>query len=172
MNGIQTSASLKILRIITVNPYFNLYHFSTEGNELAIRYNITDRHKLAFESGISAVASFRYDITASLKFQYNSPDVQIQSSSYCDPLYFISLEKAFFKNYRFGIKSSLPFTRSFVYRGSKSEGIDFTTRSEGVVRLPGFPLLFSFRYQFDSGKKVSRVEREREEINAAPKKGF
>jgi hypothetical protein len=46
------------------------------------------------------------------------------------------------------------------------------TRSEGIVRLPGFPLLFSFRYQFDSGKKVSRVEREREEMNVAPKKGF
>ncbi len=170
--GFQVTHSAKIFKIITVNSFFNLYNILTNGNSIACKYLITNRHRIAFESGTSVMANLRYDIIASLRFQYDSPQTEIQSASFSDPLYFVSLEKTFSKKFRFGIKSALPFSGPFTYQGNKISGIDFSIRDEGKVILSRFPLWFSFRYQFSSGKKINRIDRTSEDISNVQKKGF
>ena len=170
--GFQMTHTAKLLKIVTVNSFFNLYNVMTAGNSIAGKYRITDRQRVAFESGISAMANFRYDIIASFRFQYDSPETEIQAVSFSDPLYFVSLEKTFLKKFRFGIKSALPFSGPFTYQGTKTEGVDFSIRDEGKVILSRFPLWFSFRYQFSSGKKINRIDRTREEISNIRDKGF
>jgi hypothetical protein len=170
--GMEMTGSLKLLKIVTVNPYFSLYNMLTGGNDVAVKNLINDRQKVSFETGISAIAGFKYDITASLQIQYKSPVTDLQVVSFSDPLYFISLEKSFLKKYKVGIKSALAFPRTFTYQGSEIEGLDFTNRSEGNVMLSRLPLWFSFRYQFNSGRKINKVERDKEEISSKQKKGF
>jgi hypothetical protein len=170
--GIQVTGALKVLKIISVNPYLNLFYLNTEGNSLASQYNIDNRHKIVFQSGISAIASFRHEITASLNFQYNSPNMQIQEINFSDALYFIGLEKGFLNKCKFGIKTALLFRRTFAYHGTEVEGVNFYSHSEGNIQLSGFPVWFNFRYQFNSGKKINKIDRVKENIDNKQKKGF
>jgi hypothetical protein len=170
--GIQMTAALKLHKAIDINPYFKLFSINTIGNSLAEQYNIVNRKRVAFESGLSAIVTFKYDIVASLQFQYNSPRVDIQSTTFSDALCFISLEKAFKHKIKVGIKSALPFSRSFTYQGSETTGNNFYSHSEGNVKLSGFPVWLTFKYQFNSGKILNRIDHTKEDIVNMPRKGF
>ena len=151
--GIQMTGALKLHKAIAINPYFKLFSISTIGNNLAKQYNIDNTHGIAFESGLSAIVTFKYDIVASLQFQYNSPEIDIQNMSFSDALYFISLEKTFKQKFKVGIMSALPFSKSFTYQGTEIKGENFYSHSEGNIKLSAFPVWFKFNYQFNSGKK-------------------
>ena len=116
--------------------------------------------------------TFKHDIAASLQFQYSSPKIDIQGEWFSDALFFISLEKAFNQKFKAGIKSTLMFTRSFTYQGTEIKGEEFFSRSEGNVKMPLFPLWFSLKYEFNSGRKLNKIDRIREDIDKMPKKGF
>ena len=45
--------------------------------------------------------------------------------SFSDALYFISLEKTFKQKFKVGIKSALPFSKSFTYQGTEIKGEGF-----------------------------------------------
>lgn len=170
--GIQMAGALKLHKSISINPYFKLFNIYTTGDNLAKQYDIVNRHKIAFESGLSAIVTFKYDIVASLQFQYNSPEIDIQGMSFSDALYFISLEKNFKEKFKIGIMSALPFSKSFTYQGSEIKGENFYSHSEGNVKLSAFPVWLKFTYQFNSGKKVNKIDRVKEDIDNMPKKGF
>ena len=170
--GFQLTGALKLHKAIAINPYFKLSDIYTSGNNLAKQYDIDNRHRIAFESGLSAIITFKYDITASLQFQYNSPVIDIQNISFSDAGYFFLLEKSFKQKFKVGIKSALPFLRSFTYQGSEVKGEDFYSHSEGNVKLSAFPVWINFKYQFNSGKILNRINRTKEDIDNMPKKGF
>ncbi len=170
--GIQISGTVKLHKAITVNPFFSFFNVSTRGNSLSTLYNIENRNKIAFESGLSAIVTFRHDISASLQFQYNSPQTDIQSLSFSDALYFVSIEKNFSQKFKVGIMSALPFSKSFTYQGSEVRGENFYSHSEGNVKLSVVPVWLKFTYQFNSGKKSEKINREKEEVDNMPKKGF
>ena len=170
--GIQMSGALKINKAIAINPFLKLTDIFTACNTLATRYDINNRHRLAFESGLSAIVTFKYGISASLKFQYNSPLIQIQTISFSDALYIVSLEKEFGKKFKAGISSALPLSRKFTYQGSEIKGVNFYSFSEGNVRLSAVPLWLKFTYSFNSGKTSNRFSGNKEDIDNMPKKGF
>ncbi len=171
--GIQFTGALKIGKIISFNPYFKIYNLITNGNSLAKQFDIKNRHQVEFESGMSAVFSFRHDYSLSLVFQYSSPKNQIQGKYFSDALYFIVFEKTFKNKLKAGIACGLPFTRNFVYNGSEITGTDFYSYYTGKIRMPDFPLgWIKLSYQFNSGKKREKIERIKEEIDDLPKKGF
>lgn len=170
--GIQTSGSLKLNENIVINPYLKIFSISTTPNNLARQYNIESMNRWAAETGLSAIASFKHDIAASLQYQYNSPVNDIQTRTFSDALYFVSLEKSFKQRFKFGVTFSIPFTKSFTYQGMEIEAEEFYSHSEGNVRLSGFPVWFKFRYQFGSGKSINKIGRISEEIDNKPKKGF
>ena len=127
---------------------------------------------MAVQTGLSAIVNFKYDIVASLQFQYSSPLIQIQTISFSDALYIISLEKSFNQKIKFGISSALPFTKTFTYQGSEIKGADFYSHSESNIRFSAVPLWFKFTYLFNSGKESSRAKNSKEDIDTMPKKGF
>lgn len=170
--GIQLSGSLKPYKSIALNPYIKVFDIYTIGNKIAGQYNIENRHKIAIESGLSAIITFKRDITASLLFQYNSPETDIQGMSFSGALYFISLEKTINQKFKVGIVSALPFSKSFTYQGNEIEAKDFYSHSEGKIKMSAFPIWFKFKYQFSSGKKGNRINRAKEKIQNMPKKGF
>jgi hypothetical protein len=170
--GIQMTGALKFRKAIAVNPFLNLTNIFIEGNNLSKKYDISNRQKMELQSGLSAIVSFKYDIVASLQFQYNSPLIEFQSISFSDALYLVSLEKSFNQKFKFGISCALPFMKTFTYRGSEVIGADFYSHSEGNIRFSVVPLWFKFTYLFNSGKTLNRVNNSKEDIDNMPKKGF
>lgn len=171
-SGIEMSGAFKLLGFLTFNPYCNVYNSHYKVYRFVERFGAVSGSKWGIRSAASIVASFKYDIIASILFQYDTPNPDFQGTSFSDPLYFVSLEKAFFKKYRLGIKTGLPFSRNFIYQGSEIQGPGFASHSEGNIRLSSFPLWLNFRYQFSSGRKVNTSERNKEEIINKQKKGF
>ena len=169
--GIQFSGTFR-LGIATVNPYLQLFNLRTCGNRIAKNYGIENRNSMAFESGLSAIISIRKDLAFSFTCQYASPENQIQGNSYCDALYFLSLDKTFKKKFTLGIVSGLPFAKSFTYRGSEIEGPDFESYSRGMANLSLVPVWLKFSIQFNSGKMREKINRIKEENIILPKKGF
>ncbi|TAJ04385.1 TonB-dependent receptor [Marinilabiliaceae bacterium JC017] len=170
--GIQLSGALKLTKTIGINPYLKLFNLCTRGNTLAKQHNIENRQALAFESGLSAIVTFKHNLVASLLFQYNSPKNNIQNTTFYDALYFISLEKTFKQKFKIGIMSGIPFAKSFTYQGSEIKATDFYSHSEGDIKMSVFPIWLKFKYQFNSGKKGKRINRTKETIDNKPKKGF
>ena len=168
--GMQLSGTLK-LGITTFNPYFRLYDVYSVGNRLAKQYGIGNRRQLAFESGLSAIVSFKHDIAFSFVFQYATKRNNIQDNYYCDALYSLSLEKTFKQKIKVGIVSIIPFTKSFIYRGTDIDAPDFSSHYQGNIHM-SLPILFKVSYQFNSGKTRDKINRAKEEIDVVPKKGF
>lgn len=170
--GIELSGALKLSNAIALNPYVKLSNIETQTNTLAQQYNINNRQKLVFESGLSAIVTFKYDITASMQLQYSSPNIQIQETTFSDALYVMGVEKTFNKKFKIGIKSALTFSKSFTYHGNEFSGNNFYSHSQGDVLLSAFPVWLSFRFDFNSGKSSAQSNSTKEDIYDMPKKGF
>jgi len=169
--GIQISGTMK-LGILTINPFLQIFDLYSSGNSLAKYYGIENRHNLAYNSGLSAILSFRHDISASLVFQYASPKNDIQSNSFSGALYFLTLEKTFKQNVKIGVACALPFTKSFAYQGSEINGSNFSSRYEGDVQVSNPFCWLKLSYQFNTGKRKEAIVHAPEEIDNLPKKGF
>lgn len=170
--GIQMAGTIKVHKTLTLNPFLKVTGIFTHSNDLARQYDIYCRHKIAFESGLSAIATFKYDIIASLRFQYASPLIQIQTISFSDALYIISLEKTFKGKFKAGISSALPFAGIFTYHGTEIRGTNFYSYSNGNIRLSAVPLWLKFSYTFNSGKTLKKPASNTEDIENMPRKGF
>jgi outer membrane receptor protein involved in Fe transport len=170
--GFQITGALKFGKSVAINPSLNVTQICTSVNNLSKLYDINNRQKMALQAGLSAIVNFKYDIIASLQFQYNSPLIQIQTVSFSDALYIVSMEKSFNKKFKFGISCALPFMRTFRYQGSEIRGADFYSHSEGNIRFSVVPVWFKLTYLFNSGKAVNRDKNSKEDIDIMPKKGF
>jgi hypothetical protein len=169
--GVQLSGTVK-LGIATINPYLRLFEQYTTANCLAKQYGVENRHDLAYESGLSAILSFKHDISFSLIFHYGSPKNDIQGNSFCDALYFLSLDKTFHQKIKIGIVCALPFTKSFIYNGSETDGSNFYSHYQGNVKISSPFCWLKLCYQFNQGKNRDKINHAGEEIENLPKKGF
>ncbi len=169
--GIQFSGPLKLNRNITFTPWIRLFNISTEVSNHLNTSQISPEHKAAVESGFSAIASFRHDFAVSLQLQYNSPYIDMQSEYFSDPLWMLSVEKTFLKQFRAGVVTALPFVHSFTYRGNRTVTETLYSQTEGRLRIPVFPFWLRLSYQFNPGKKENNKVR-KEDIIEVPSKGF
>jgi hypothetical protein len=169
--GIQFSGTLK-LGIVSINPYLRLFEQYLHANGPAKLYVAENASNLVFASGISAIVSFKHDFSFSLIYQYASPQNNIQDNSYCDALYFLSLEKTIKQKIKISVVSAIPFTKTFTYSGSDINGPDFYSHYKGDLQMSGSRFWFTVSYQFNSGKSRDRINRTREEPDVLPKKGF
>jgi hypothetical protein len=169
--GVQFSGTVKF-GIGTINPYLKLFELSSSGNSNAKEYGVENRNNIAFESGLSAILSFKHDISLSAMFQYASPNNNIQGNSFCDALYFLSLDKTFKQKIKIGVVSALPFCKTFVYQGSSIDGSNFSSHYTGNVNISNPFCWIKLSYQFNSGKNRTKINHESEEIDSTPKKGF
>ena len=169
--GIQFTGSLKCWKA-TINPYLRIFEqYSTVSNN-AKQYGVQNRRGHAFESGVSVMATFKRDWAASFIIQYASPEYTMQGDSWCDALYFLSLEKTFLQKIKAGIVSAIPFTRSFTYSASDTKGNDLYCRYEGKVLISDPFLIFKISYRFSAGKERERITRSHEEIDNRQKNGI
>jgi hypothetical protein len=169
--GMQFSGTIK-WGIATFNPYVRAYHLRTYGNNLAKQHEIKEKHYLGIDGSLSAILSFRHELSLSMVIQYESPTNNVQGKFYSGALYFLSLEKTFKQKFKVGIVSALPFTKNFIYRGSEVNGPDFYSRYNGYVNVSQPLCWFKVSYQFNSGKSRDNINRSTDESINIPKKGF
>ena len=170
--GIQLQGALKLFSSLTVNPYIRGVKSHFRAHETDLPLTVQPLREWSAEAGVSAIAAFRNGFTASARFQYNSPRPQLQGLTFSDALYFVTLEKTFYKRYRVGFTSGVPFSRSFAYRGDKTRMGDYYGRSCGRINLSGFPVWLRFSYRFASGEKAGGMQREIEQAGERQRKGF
>ena len=103
-----------------------------------MHYSIKDRNQLVAETGISAIASFKYDISLIVNCVYNSPRNNIQDNNFSDALYFVTLQKIFKKSIKLGVTSGLAFTKNFTYSGSEIKDPDFSSYDGVRFMFPTF----------------------------------
>jgi hypothetical protein len=169
--GIQFSGTLK-WGIATLNPYLKIFNLCTFGNDLARQRGVEDRQKLAFDSGLSGILSFKHELSLSMVFQYAGQNNNIQTNSFSSALYFVSLEKTFKQKIKIGMAGALPFLKTFIYKGREIDGPDFYSYYAGKVNISQPFCWFKLSYQFNSGKNRENISRSMEEINNFPNKGF
>lgn len=169
--GIQFLGTIK-WGMATFNPYLQIFNLHSYGNSLAKQHKVEDRQNLAFNSGLSAILTFKHEFSLSLVFQYASPNNNIQSNNFSGALYLLSLEKTIKQNFKIGIESALPFIKTFTYHGSEINGSDFYSHYAGKIKISQPFCWFKLSYQFNSGNNRKKINRETEEIINLPKKGF
>jgi outer membrane receptor protein involved in Fe transport len=169
--GLQLSGSLKI-SFLTLNPFIKAYSLKTYGNDIAKINSAENKMRPGFEPGLSAIASFKHDLSFSLNIQYKTPQYDIQSRSFSDAVYFLNIEKIIREKFRIGVASAIPFTRAFTYSGSEVNGPGFHSLYQGKVIMRRMPFWFKVGYQFNSGKNRDKINREKEDVENLRKKAF
>ncbi len=169
--GIKLSGSFNF-GPLTINSNIQLYKISTHGNDLARAHDIENRSDMVLESSLSSILSLKNNFAFSAIFQYSTPEINIQEKTFCDPLYFISLDKSFKNNIKAGIMTALPFKKSLVYQGSEIEEADFSSYYTGNLKLPVVPVMFRISYQFNAGKERTFIKRDKVEVEKKMKSGL
>lgn len=170
--GIQFTGAWAFGKSFSVQPYLKLYNLHTLPNEFAMQHGIIKRRGLEFESGLSAIITLNNELTATLRYQYNSPRAYMQSSVYSDALYFLSVDKTIRNNFKLGLTCGIPFNRSFTYYGKDVEGGNFSSHWESNIQTSGFPVWLKLSYHFKSGRKINKIQRKTQNIEQIPRKGF
>lgn len=170
--GISLSGSFKLHERVSLSPHIRWYRAGTQGNDLAQKHLINNKQALNFESSVSAVYVMKHDFSFSVSAQYNSRLTRLQSDYREDVLYFISLNKSFFKQLKISITSALPFKKTFTYQSYDISGQNFNQCTEDNIQLSVFPVWFKLSYSFASGKKAKRIERDNSFEENRAKKGF
>jgi len=167
--GLQVKGSLKLHKRITVNPYLKVFNIRSKTKGLS---HEVDSENIALESGLSTLISFPNGWSACFQLQYNKGLQYFQNKTYNDALYFVSVEKNINDKIKIGITSAVPFKNSVTYQATDILGSNFKSNWQGNIRTNGFPVFLKLSYRFNSGKKVNKIQRAKEEIKVVPKKGF
>lgn len=170
--GVLLSGAFRIGQSVALNPYLKLFESYTDPYRWVAQYGVLPKRKGGFESGLSAAVTLKNSWAVSLIYQYSSPRVDIQTETFSDALYFVSVTKTIRNKLMVGVTSALPFKGTFTYAGSRTNGYNFRRRTDGVVSMSTVPILFKVSYQLSSGRTTSGQSREPEPFVPIPQKGF
>jgi hypothetical protein len=171
--GLQFTGSFSLGKSVALQGYVKGFNVLSRGNELAVQAGIRDNAKWAIETAASIHASLSHGFSLAGQFTYTSRVIQIQRTVFKDPLYFVSLEKAFGQSIKTGINVALPFAPEFSYRGYEIESENFTNRLEGVINLSVLiPVFLKFSYVFNEKSSRNRSGKGIEDIGVKSDKGF
>ena len=170
--GIKWSGAIKLSNKIGISPYFELVKSCNGSNDLAKQYQITDKEAWYCESGFSASVAFKHQISASVNFQYNSPTYDLQNKRYSDCLYFVYIDKSFKSGIKIGLSTAIPFVKKFTSFGMDTKGQNFYSNTQFDINISTLPIGLHFYYQFNKGKKVKAIIRDKRTDENITQKGF
>ncbi|MCF8231878.1 MAG: TonB-dependent receptor [Bacteroidales bacterium] len=170
--GLQLKGSLKIGKKVSLNPYFRVFRMEAEPNSFENTTHLNSFNRIAYASGLSAIASFAGGYSATLRFQYSSPNPLLQTEVFSDALYFMSVDKSISDKLKVGLTTALPFDKSFNYYGNEIKQNALYSLSEGTINTSGFPVWLKVSYRFGSKKTDKSIQREKENIEQIKRKGF
>lgn len=158
--------------ILSTSYSLRLYHQQATPSSLPRKYSVDANEKMVFDSGVSAILSFKHSFALSAILQYSTTKYSIQNSNFSDALYFINVDKTFRNNLKVGIVSALPLAINFVYQGSDFSTASYSSHYTGNLKLSTFPLMFRIGYTFSTGQSRSLTSRDKEEVIQRTKPGL
>ncbi|WP_462317566.1 TonB-dependent receptor [Marinilabilia sp.] len=170
--GVRFKAALTPFKRLSFNPYFRVFHLETDPGELAKSNHISPEKKWTSEWGFGLSWQIKNGVSFSASGMQRADVHHIQSSSFEDFLYFLSLEKTFFKNLSVGITSAVPFAEEVTYQGHSLVGNGFTENSQDNILTSKFPFWFKIKYSFSAGLKRDRIHNSDEFESKRVRKGF
>jgi hypothetical protein len=170
--GVQFTGSIGISPKVGINPYFKIFGVQSSPGNFDSGNLLSSRNSFAYEAGFSAYAVLGRGFMATAILQYASPVFQMHAFEYTGPLYFLSLEKSFAQNFKASLVCAVPFAGNVVYKGSLIENEQFYSHSEGRIMMSEVPIWFRLSYNFSSGSKRNKIEREKEKVDPVNRKGF
>lgn len=170
--GIRSSGTISIASNVIINPSISIYNYRTQANGLALENLIKDDKGVGFRSSLSSLVTLVEGFSLSGIIQYYTPIANIQSSRFEDVTYFISVEKEFKRGLKVGVVSAIPFTKEFTYYGETVSSKDLYSHYAGKIEKSLVPLWFRITYQFATGKRKPNTQREYEDIEPMPRRGF
>ena len=170
--GAGLSAGFQPFKWWNINTYGKIFQIRVEKDNKADLYNIAEAQKVSWQAGLTSVMTFFKNMNIITYAQYNSPQLNAQTTSSRSFLYLVGLEKGMFSDRaKLGVYYYLPFINEFVYRKSETNGSNFhytdtnTIDSKNIVSI-------KFAYNFNSGKEVKRLERNKTKEDEGKKMGF
>lgn len=170
--GVRLKAALTPFKRLSFNPYFKVFHLETDPGELAKTNSISSEMKWTSEWGFGLSWQMKNGFSFSASGMQCADVHHIQSSSFEDFLYFVSLEKTFFKNLSVGVTSAVSFAEEVTYQGHSLVGNGFTENSQDNILTLKFPFWFKIKYSFSAGLKRDRIHNSDEFESKRVRKGF
>ncbi|NBC81933.1 MAG: TonB-dependent receptor [Bacteroidetes bacterium] len=140
--------------------------WQVNGNLQGFRQTISNDHEFnendaqsrwAGRSQIYNVFKLPKDFNLFAMFYYNTPTIAYQRVFKRDPLYIIGIEKEVFKNATIELWY-VPFMKTFTYAGITTTSHNVRENRAGMIDAHNI-FSISFRYRFNHGKKVNKIER-------------
>ncbi|MCF8351990.1 MAG: TonB-dependent receptor [Bacteroidales bacterium] len=170
--GVKVLGSINLHDNFSMNSNIECYHVQTRVNALAKNQGVANQSGLEIRGDMSAIWAIKKDLSLSASLQFQSSAIGIQRQYREGALYFISLDKVFFKHVKVELTSALPFKRSFTYQGYDINTDAFTVTSEDKIKLSVVPVWFKIKYSFPSGSEVRHLKRDNVFEEKRVKKGF
>ncbi|ALO16228.1 hypothetical protein L21SP5_02605 [Salinivirga cyanobacteriivorans] len=170
--GFSINSAVKYFTRLTIYGNLKVYNITTLVNNQFKNNVDANKNKPAYEISVSALLTLPKKFTASLQFQYVSPQKHHQRITMADPLCFASFEKHFKNNLRVAITGAVPISHKLLFGGEKISGDNFTKRTNGYILLNKFPVWFSFTYNFSAGKKIIPGKHKIQNTEQIRQKGF
>jgi hypothetical protein len=141
-----------------LQPSVKISESHTTPNETGKLLGLEDRRQVVVELVLSLYFKLSENMTLALRYQYASPENQLQSTRYSGAQYFLTAERSLGKHFSVGLVSALPLQGRYTYQGSDITQNDFSSYSSGQLNISTVPLWVKFSYRFSSGADRKRVD--------------
>lgn len=170
--GGQFTGTCSIGKAVQLQSYMKLFRAFADADGAVAGQILESRQKTSYELALSASASLPYHLTLAAQFTYNSPAIDMQKTTFADPLYFISLQKSFAKAFRAGLTFALPFGRTFTYQGEEIRTQSLSGDVQKTIQLTTLPVFLKASYAFSKGGQRRQVNENNADAGVRQRKGF
>ncbi len=170
--GGQFTGAFSIGKAVQLQSYMKLFRAFARAGSYAASQGLEDRQKTSYELALSASVTLPYGLALAMQFTYNSPVIDVQKTTFADPLYFVSLQKRISGAVRAGVTFALPFGKAFTYQAEKIQMPTLESDVKKTINLTTLPVFLKASYTFSKGGKRKQVNENNADAGARQRKGF
>ena len=149
--GFRVRGAYQVFKWWRLNGDLSMFYKSLTGDRNFSEYDIPDQDRYCWRGGLTSLIG-----------RYNSPNIDPQVTFSRSPVYIVALQKDLLKkSARISLFAYLPFLKEFIANKQEYTGSDFTQTTSFTI-LPESLCTVRLSYKFNRGKKVNKVNREKE----------
>jgi hypothetical protein len=156
--GINFSGSIKINNWWQLNPYLCLYRVQLNSID---QYGIASNHKISYRTNLTSIFSLPKKFTLFVYTQFNSPYISTQNTNKRGALYVLGVEKEMNKNFKLSLTAINPFMTNFTVSNTVTESENFWQENNTDVYVKNL-ITVRITYNFNTGHKINKLERQKE----------
>ncbi|MFN8255275.1 MAG: outer membrane beta-barrel family protein [Bacteroidales bacterium] len=156
--GLGFSYAIQLTKWWNINGYLSVYDKIIDSQPSQGSSNSEPQEKVSYQINTNSVMTFFKTWNYFMMVNYNSPTISYQRTSSRDLLWIIGFEKELFKNGKLQAIYFPPYTNRFMFHQNETETAELYDMWKGEV-LVDYLFSIKFTYNFSSGKKTKKLER-------------